>query len=324
MIIAKTPFRLSFCGGGSDLRDFYKQDYGAVLSSSIDKYMHIIIHDYFHDKIRIKYSKVEDVEKVEDIKHPLVRECLKKVEIETGIEIASLADVPAGTGLGSSSSFTVCLLHALYTFKGVPVSKEKLAADACEIEIEVLKEPIGKQDQYAASYGGLNFIRFNKDESVDLEPLIVKKDVQKELKKYLLMFYFGNERQASDILFEQKSGIKDKNKYGSIKELVKLAEDIRSSLLEGQIEKIGGLLNLGWQLKKGLASNISNPKIDDYYRRGLKAGATGGKILGAGGGGFFLFFCPPQYQDDLRKELKLRELKFNLENEGSKIIYTDE
>ena len=323
MIIAKTPFRLSFCGGGSDLRNFYMQDYGAVVSSSIDKYMHIMIHDYFHDKIRIKYSKVEDVDKVEDIKHPIVRECLKKVDIEKGIEIASIADVPSGTGLGSSSSFTVCLLHALYTFKGVPVSKEKLASEASEVEIDILKEPIGKQDQYAASFGGLNFIRFNKDESVDTKPLMIKKEVKKKLEKNLLMFYFGNVRHASEILSEQKSGITNKSKYDSIKKMVKLAEEFRSLLLKGKIEKIGELLNLGWQLKKGLASNISNPSIDEYYHRGLEAGATGGKILGAGGGGFFLFFCPPQFQDNLRNELKLRELKFNLENDGSRIIYKD-
>ncbi len=323
MIIAKTPFRLSFCGGGSDLKDFYMKDYGAVVSSSIDKYMHIMIHDYFHDKIRIKYSKVEDVDKVEDTKHPIIRECLKKVDIEKGIEIASIADVPSGTGLGSSSSFTVCLLHALYTFKGVQVSKEKLASEACEVEIDLLKEPIGKQDQYAASFGGLNFIGFNKDESVDIKPLMIKKEVKKNLEKNLLMFYFGNVRQASKILSEQKSGITNKSKYDSIKKMVKLAEEFRSLLLKGKIEKIGELLNLGWQLKKGLASNISNPSIDEYYHRGLEAGATGGKILGAGGGGFFLFFCPPQFQDNLRNELKLRELKFNLENDGSRIIYKD-
>lgn len=323
MIIARTPFRMSFCGGGSDLRDFYKKDYGAVVSSSINKYMYIIIHDYFHDKIRIKYSKVEDVDRAEDIKHPLVRECLKKVDIDKGIEIASIADAPAGTGLGSSSSFTVCLLHALYTYKQVPVSKEKLASEACEIEIDILKEPIGKQDQYAASFGGLNFIRFNKDESVHFNHLMITKDVKKKLEENLLMFYFGNERNASEILSEQKSGIKEKSKYDTIKKMVKLAEDFRSFLLKGEIDKIGELLNLGWQLKKELAPNITNLSIDEYYKRGLKAGATGGKILGAGGGGFFLFFCPPQFQDNLRKELKLREMKFNFENDGSKIIYTD-
>lgn len=314
---------MSFCGGGSDLRDFYKKDYGAVVSSSINKYMHIMIHEYFHDKIRIKYSKVEDVNKVEDIKHPLVRECLKKVDIDKGIEIASIADVPAGTGLGSSSSFTVCLLHALYTYKRIPVSKEKLASEACEIEIDILKEPIGKQDQYAASFGGLNFIRFNKDESVHFNHLMITKDVKKKLEENLLMFYFGNERNASEILSEQKSSIKEKSKYDTIKKMVKLAEDFRSFLLKGEIDKIGELLNLGWQLKKELAPNITNLSIDEYYRRGLDAGATGGKILGAGGGGFFLFFCPPQFQDNLRKELKLREMKFNFENDGSKIIYTD-
>ena len=179
MIITRTPFRVSFAGGGSDMKEFYcRNGYGAVVSAAIKKYMYIVIHPYFHDKIRIKYSITEDVDDVMDIQHPIVRECLKKVNIETGIEIASFADIPKGTGLGSSSSFTVGLLHALYLYKGITVSKEHLAAEACEIEIDILGDPIGKQDQYAAAYGGLNYIRFNKDETVDLQPISLTDDIR--------------------------------------------------------------------------------------------------------------------------------------------------
>src|SRR3990172_146311 len=178
MIITRTPFRVSFAGGGTDLKEFYSQNgYGAVVSAAINRYMYVVIHPYFHDKIRVKYSKTEDVDSIDEIQHPIVRECLKKVQIERGIEIASFADIPAGTGLGSSSSFTVGLLNALYAFKGKVVTKERLAREACEIEIDVLKEPIGKQDQYAAAYGNVNYIRFNRDETVDVSPILLTDSV---------------------------------------------------------------------------------------------------------------------------------------------------
>ena len=174
MIITRTPFRVSFAGGGSDLRDFYSRNgYGAVVSTAINRYMYIVIHPYFHDKIRVKYSRTEDVEDINQIQHPIVRECLKKVNVERGVEIASFADVPAGTGLGSSSAFTVGLLNALYAYKGKVVPKERLAREACEIEIDILGEPIGKQDQYAAAFGNINCIRFNQDETVDVSPILL-------------------------------------------------------------------------------------------------------------------------------------------------------
>jgi len=208
MIIARAPFRASFAGGGSDLRDFYsKNGYGAVLSTTIDKYMYIMIHPYFHDKIRIKYSRTKDVNGIDEIQHPLVRESLKAVGIEKGIEIASITDVPAGTGLGSSSTLTVCLLHALYAYRAKFITKEKLAREACQIEIELLKKPIGKQDQYAASYGGLNYVRFSQDETVFVEPIVCKPEVKKCLERNLFMFYVGNEMKASQILSEQKENM---------------------------------------------------------------------------------------------------------------------
>ena len=283
--------------------------------------MYIMIHPYFHDKIRIKYSRTEDVNEIDEIQHPLVRECLKVVGIQKGIEITSIADVPAGTGLGSSSSFTVCLLHALYAYKGKFVTKEKLAKDACIIEIEVLNEPIGKQDQYAASYGGLNYIQFNSDETVCVEPIICKPEVKEHLERNLLMFYVGNERKASQILTEQKKNINQKEKLEIITKLVKLAKSMKESLQIGNLNDFGEILHQGWVLKKKMARNISNPVLDEYYEKALNAGVIGGKLLGAGGGGFFLFYCKQRYQEDVRKVLNLKELNFKFDNEGSKIIY---
>lgn len=321
MIMARAPFRMSFAGGGSDLKSFYEKGYGAVISTTIDKYMYIMIHPYFHDKIRIKYSRTEDVNEIDEIQHPLVKECLKVVGIKKGIEIASIADVPAGTGIGSSSTFTVCLLHALYTYKGKSVTKERLAKEACKIEIENVGEPIGKQDQYAASYGGLNYIRFNRDGTVFVEPIICRPEVKRHLERNLLIFYVGNERKASQILSKQKENMNEDDKYEKVKRMVNLAERLRVSLQRGSIRIFGEILHEGWRFKKELASNISNPMIDEYYRKALKAGAIGGKLLGAGGGGFLLFYCEPKHQNEVRKALHLRELKFRFDSEGSKIIY---
>lgn len=325
MIIARAPFRISFAGGGSDLRDFYARNgQGAVVSTTIDKYMYIMIHPYFHDKIRIKYSKTEDVNRIEEIQHPLVRECLKVVGTKRGIEIASIADVPSGTGVGSSSTFTVCLLHALHAYEAKSPTKEKLAREACQIEIGRIEEPIGKQDQYAASYGGMNYVRFNQDETVFVEPLVCRQEVKESLERNLLMFYVGGERKSSQILREQKKNMRQNEKYEILKKMVRLAEDARDSLNGGAIRNLGKILDEGWALKKKLASGISNPLLDEYYERALKAGAGGGKLLGAGGGGFFLFYCDPEYQNDLREALNLRELRFKFDNEGSKIVYIDQ
>jgi len=324
MIITKAPFRISFAGGGSDLKSFYERNgYGAVVSTTINKYMYIMLHPYFHDKIRIKYSKLEDVEEIESIKHPIVKACLKLVKIQKGIEIASIADVPAGTGIGSSSAFTVSLLHALYTSKNKFNSKERLAKEACKIEIEILKEPIGKQDQYATSYGGFNYIQFNADGTVFVEPLVFKPEAKRKLQKRLLMFYVGNTRKARTILTKQKKNMKKEEKYVMVQKMVSLAEDMRNYLNRGNLQRFGESLHQGWILKKGLSNNISNPAIDENYNKALKAGAIGGKVLGAGGGGFLLFYCEPKYQNAVRNTLNLRELKFNLDSEGSKIIYLD-
>ena len=280
-----------------------------------------MIHPYFHNKIRIKYSKVEDVDRIHRIKHPLVRESLRLVGIDKGIEIASIADVPAGTGIGSSSSFTVALLHALYAYKGKIVTKERLAKDACRIEIGLLKEPIGKQDQYAASYGNLNYIRFSADEKVSVTRIPCRESLKKRLQDRLLMFYVGHPRPADRILSRQARNMVRKEKYEKVKKMVTLAEELKTSIRRGRIDAFGEILHEGWLLKKNLAGNICNARLDSYYQKAMKAGSSGGKLLGAGGGGFFLFYCKPKYQARLRRSLGLRELKFRFEKAGSRIIH---
>ena len=320
MIITRTPFRISFAGGGSDLREFYsKSDYGAVVSASINRYMYIIIHPYFHDKIRLKYSKTEDVEHIDEIEHPIIRECLKKVHIESGIEIASFADIPAGTGLGSSSSFTVGLLNALYAYQEKIVSKEKLAAEACEIEIDILGEPIGKQDQYAVAYGNINYIRFNRDETVNVMPILLTEPARNKLENCFGLYYVGGERIAKDILEEQKNNMSLEDKFEKQKKMVMLADKLINVLQQQNIEAVGSILNDGWLYKRELASGISNDRIDDLYNKFLQHGASGGKLLGAGGTGFFLIYSVDH--ETLKRVLRCKVLPFKIDREGTKIIF---
>ena len=320
MIITRTPFRVSFVGGGSDLREFYsKSGYGSVVSAAISKYMYIIIHPYFHDKIRLKYSKTEDVEHIDEIEHPIIRECLKKVHIESGIEIGSFADIPAGTGLGSSSSFTVSLLNALYAYKGRVVSKERLAAEACEIEIDILGEPIGKQDQYAVAYGNINYMVFNKDETVNISPILLSESSKRKLENNLCLYYVGGNRRSRDILCEQRKNISDEAKFENLKRLVLLAYELREALQRERIDTIGDILHRGWLYKKELANGVSNKSIDRQYDKAIKYGATGGKLLGAGGAGFLLIYSEDHRK--LRKHLGDKVLPFNVDREGTKIIF---
>lgn len=322
MIITRTPFRISFVGGGSDLREFYSQSQGAVLSTSINKYMYISSHKFFEeDKIRAKYSITETVENIEDLKHEIIRESLKMVNIRGGVEVSSIADIPAGTGMGSSSAFTVGLLHNLNAIKRQYVSKEVLAEEACRMEIDVLKEPIGKQDQYAAAFGGLNIFRFNANETVSVEPLFLKQEVYNQLEENLVLFFIGNARKASDILVEQKSNIAKADKFSVLKQMVALVDDLKDVLYKGKLDDFGKLLNINWQLKQSLASKISNDNISDLYQLGLKNGATGGKLLGAGGGGFILFYCPKEKQEKLIKAMPARHFDFKFDQEGTKLIY---
>jgi D-glycero-alpha-D-manno-heptose-7-phosphate kinase len=323
MIISRTPFRISFVGGGSDMETFYSGHQGAVLSSSIDKYMYISSHKYFYsNQIQVKYSRTETVHSLDELQHPLLREALRKAGISGGIEISSIADIPAGTGMGSSSSFTVGLLHNLYAINRKYVTHEELAREACEIEIDILKEPIGKQDQYAASYGGLNIIYFNRDGSVKVEPLYIKSDVYNALEENLIMFYLGSQRKASDILSEQKKNASSEDKFNILKQMVGLVFDLRHCMYSENLSDFGKILHENWILKQKLASKISNPEIDEIYAAGLKNGASGGKLLGAGGGGFMLFYCEKEKQAKLKSALnKYETIDFKFEHDGSKIIY---
>ena len=321
MIITKTPFRVSFCGGGSDMANFYEKYGGCVLSTSINKYCYISIHPYFNEnQTLLKYSENELVDEISQIKHKIFRQVLGDMNVH-GVEITSTADIPGGTGLGSSSTFTVGLLNTLNCYNGKFVSKNKLAALACEVEIEKLGNPIGKQDQYGAALGGLNFIKFNQDGSVSHEPIMMEGKTYKKLQKNLLMFYTGTTRSANTILAEQTKNITSEDKAKSLLKMCGLAKDMKSALESNDISSFGKILDEGWQLKKELASGIANPAIDEAYEIAMKNGALGGKLLGAGGGGFLLFYCEEEKQEQLKKAIGLKELDFSFERDGTSVIY---
>ena len=323
MIISRTPLRMSFAGGGSDLSEYYKTGYGAVVSTAIDKYIYITVNKKFDDLIRVSYSQTEMVKSVDEVKHNIIREALKLVGIEKGIEVVYMGDIPlgsAGIGLGSSSSLAVGVLNALYAYKGEHATAERLAGEACKIEIDILGHPIGKQDQYIAAYGGFNFIQFNRDETVYVDPLICNRKTKSRLNDNLMMFYTGIERVSSDILGEQKQKTKDNLAY--LDNMVSLAGEVRKCITDNSLNKFAELLHEGWLYKKKLASGISTALIDDYYEKALRAGAIGGKILGAGGGGFLLLYCEKEHQNKVREQMSgLKEIPFSFEPQGSKIIY---
>lgn len=325
MIITRTPFRVSLCGGGSDLPAFYEKNGGCVISTTINKYMYITSHPSFDNKKTVlKYSKTESVENINDIEHSIFRECLRKEGLE-GLEITSIADVPQGTGLGSSSSFTVGLLKNLKCHKREYISDHDVAEAACDMEINVLGNPIGKQDQYAAAFGGLNFYQFNKNGTVDVEPVLLEHDKFKQLEKNLLMLYVGGEHSASAILKEQsKNMISAKDKEEGQKRIVELTHQLKYELEHGNIDAVGTTLHENWLIKKTLASGISNPKFDEWYDRALANGATGGKILGAGGSGFFLFYVPEENQEKFREAMKdLPEMEFKFDHQGTTVIFVN-
>jgi len=326
MIITKTPFRISFVGGGSDLPAFFEKQKGAVLSTSINKYMYISTHKYFEaDKVRCKYSITETVNRIEDLKHPILRTVLSDFNLN-GIEVSSIADIPGGTGMGSSSSFTVGLLHNLNTYIGNDVTKESLGSGACRIEIDLLGEPIGKQDQYAAAFGGLNVIEFNPDGSVDVTPVRISDEVRTELDQNLKLYYLGNQRSASAILAEQKKNTSAQDKFQALETMVALVYQLRDSIESGDLNQFGALLHENWILKQRLASGITTPQIINTYDAGLAAGALGGKLLGAGGGGFMLFYAPQEVHaslDGAMQSVGATPFEFNMETEGSKLIHIE-
>lgn len=327
MIIVRTPLRISFVGGGSDLPVFYRQTAGAVLSATISKYIHLTIHPYFYPKqLLIKYSRTEKCRHPQRLKHPIFRSILSDLQLN-GLEISSLGDVPGRTGLGSSSALAVALHHGLSALQGAPiVSKKFLAQKACQTELISLQEPIGKQDQYAAAYGGLNFIRFLPDEKVIVEPIKITKADRHELDQRLLLFYTGDTRSASQILSKQTQNIVNSPAvFRHLQQMVRQAFKAKVLLEKKDWNGFGRLLDQGWQLKKKMENSISNPRLDQYYRLATSPGkALGGKLLGAGGGGFFLFYCPSAHQDKLREALKdLRELPFQFSDQGSEVIFNN-
>lgn len=327
MIISRTPLRISFAGGGSDLAAFYRHEAGAVVSAAINKYIYITVNAKFDHQIRASYSVTEIVESVDELKHQLIREALKLVGCDRGIEITSISDIPSqGTGLGSSSTYTVGLLNALYAHTGRHAGAERLAGEACQIEIERCGAPIGKQDQYIAAYGGLQHIQFNPDGTVFTDPVICRPVTRRLLQARLLMLYTGGTRQTADVLREQRANTeRDEARRLSLRRMVRLAHDLRVALTADDLDAFGAILHEGWMRKRELASGISNPQIDDWYVRGRAAGALGGKILGAGGGGFLLFYAPEERHKQILAALpELRPVPVHLEPQGSKIIYVEE
>ena len=321
MIIVQTPLRVSFFGGGTDFPGYYLEHGGAVLNSAIDKYIFVTFKKRFDQKLRIGYTKTEMVDGIDQVQHTLIREALRKTGIAQGIEVTTMGDIPSeGSGLGSSSTVTVGALHAMYTHLGELITAGKLAEEACEIELDWLKSPIGKQDQYIAAYGGLRFFEFSTDGSVKSEKIRLNDEKRRILNDNFLLFYTGITRKADTILEEQKNNIVDRLPIlARIKEMAYIA---RGELEAGNMDILGELLHESWELKKQLAGKISNGHIDEMYVAARNAGAMGGKITGAGGGGFLLLYCHHNKHNAVRSALKnLQELPFQLERDGSKVIF---
>lgn len=321
MIVVQSPLRVSFFGGGTDFADYYLREGGCVLSTAIDKYIFITIKERFDHLIRVSYTKQEMVESVDELQHELIREALKKTGITRGVEITTMGDIPsAGSGLGSSSTVTVGALQAMYLYQGENPSAAQLAREACEVEIERLRKPIGIQDQYIAAFGGLRFMEFYTDGHVRVQRVPVDEAVLRRLNESLLLFFTGVTRKADDVLSEQKHNIKDR--LAVLRSMKAMAVNARDALLEGQVEPLGELLHEAWLLKKQLASQVSNSHIDAMYEAARQAGAIGGKIAGAGGGGFLLLFCPQGKREAVRAALShLQELPFRLAYDGTKVIF---
>ena len=321
MIVVQSPLRVSLFGGGTDFPSYFSSEGGCVLSSAIDKYIFVNVKKRFDRKLRVGYTRTEMVDRVDDLKHELIREALRMTGIVDGVEVTTMGDIPAaGSGLGSSSTVTVGTLQSLYAFLGETASPERLAREACEIEINILGKPIGVQDQYIAAFGGLRFMEFQPDGRILIESVRLEPSLHRRLETNLLLFFTGVTRQADTILSEQKTNIKDR--LCVLQDMKALAYRARNDLLSGNLDAVGSLLHDSWQLKRRLASKISNGEIDDIYALARKAGALGGKITGAGGGGFLLVYCPLERQDAVRNILGgLQELPFRFERDGAKVVF---
>ncbi len=321
MIIVQTPLRVSLFGGGTDFPAFYSEEGGCVLSTAIDKYIFVTIKRRFDRMLRVGYTRTEMVESIDQIQHELIREALRTTGIREGVEITTMGDIPsAGSGLGSSSAVTVGALHAMYTYMGEIVPAERLAHEACHIEIEALGRPIGIQDQYIAAFGGLRFLQFRPDGTVSTDRVCLNEDTRRKLNENLLLFFTGITRTSGSVLAEQKTNINGRRPI--LRRMKQMAEEAHGELKSGRVENLGSLLHESWQLKKQLASQISNDSLDALYESARRAGALGGKLTGAGGGGFLLLYCPREKQDDVRAALPhLQELPFSLEADGTKVIF---
>ena len=323
MIITRTPFRISFAGGGSDIQSYYEKYNGAVLSVTIDKYMHLAMHPLFQEnEYLLKYSKIESIANIEDIKHPIIKNVFKRYGIK-GVDFNASADIPSGTGLASSSAFTVGLINLCNAYTDKYIDKKNIAELACEIEINDLKAPIGKQDQYACASGGFNYIEFNTNGTVDVEKIYLKEHTYNKLNQNLLLFFTGQTRDSYSILSEQNANIKNDNKkIENMHKMVELAKILKKEMQEGHPDAMGEILHQSWLYKRELATGISNNNINDAYETAIKAGASGGKLLGAGGGGFLLFYVKEENQNNVRNALSsLKEIDFKFDNQGTNIIY---
>lgn len=323
MMISRTPLRVSFCGGGSDLASYYRNsvDGGCVTSMSLAAYVHVTVNKRFGDDIRLSYSRTEIVDNFEDLQHELVREAMRMTGVTSGVEITTIADIPSrGTGLGSSSAVTVGLLHALHRFNGNQVSAEELAAQACKIEIDVLGQPIGKQDQYGCALGGINHIRFLPNEEVIIEPLHLSDEINARIENEFALLYTGLTRSANETLKEQNS--RSETNSEALDLMCKHAQNARDLLISGDLAGLGALLNETWEMKKGLASGVSIPEIDELYQTLIECGASGGKLLGAGGGGFILFHANADAHERIKETLsEHRILPLKLERKPSRMIF---
>jgi D-glycero-alpha-D-manno-heptose-7-phosphate kinase len=323
MIITQAPYRISFAGGGTDLPAFCRDEPGAVISTAIDRHMYVTVGDRFDETIRVAYSKTEIVDSPSELKHSLVREALSLMGLDRSLEISTIGDVPAGTGMGSSSALTVGLLAALYAYQGQIASPEALARQACEIEIERVGSPIGRQDQYISAYGGLQYLRFNPDQTVDVEPVPCSRRTLRDLEDRLLLFYTGATRDANSILKEQSGATASKLEV--LRRMRDLAGEMRDVLTRPEgadLEHFAELLHEGWELKRTVVSAISNGRVDEWYRSAREAGARGGKLLGAGGGGFLLVMAEPEHHEAVRDALgRPKELPVSFDPRGARVIF---
>jgi D-glycero-alpha-D-manno-heptose-7-phosphate kinase len=324
MIITKTPLRMSYVGGGSDLSSYYRQYGGAVISSAVNHYIYVLVKPRFEEGVRLSYSRTENVTRREEIEHPLVKNALSMFGINESIEIVSTADIPStGTGLGSSSSFSVGLIRALNAFRGEVRSDRDCAELACKLEIELCKSPIGKQDQYAASFGGLKVYKFNQDDSVSVESVACNKNTIEKLNKQTLVFYIGGDRNANEILKQQSVELQQEEKANGMAKMVDLVWDLKRELESQSLDNFGSILHENWLIKRDLSLGVSNELINDLYAEGLSCGASGGKLLGAGGGGFMIFHAASEStRSKIRARFsKLREVPFEVEQSGSSVIF---